>query len=283
MSEQSKQSKPEEQLIVREQVALETKEVPFKSLVCRPEEYSFRDGEDLSQKSLQSLADDIAANGLLSPLLTQEENGRQLVLNGNRRYGAMALLVEKKVAGWTPETLVKVQVMPAGTKKLEVLARAISANMFQKPLVGFGRARAAISLHREGMPNVQIAGIFDCNVKTIERNLSVATFPKFMQLVENHAIQFSTIASLLEKAKKAKNGSRVDELYAAIQWFAVNMDRKLRKESAAQVVRGGKPYAPEKLCAPGGTGKIADCRLGECLAQRRAAGRGRLGVVFRPS
>lgn len=99
MSEKSKQSKPEEQLVVREQVALESKEIPFEDLVCRPEEYSFRDGDDLSQKSLQSLADDIAANGLISPLLVQEENGKYLVLNGNRRYGAMSLLVEKQIAG----------------------------------------------------------------------------------------------------------------------------------------------------------------------------------------
>ena len=262
MSKDLEQSKPEEQLIVREQVALETKEVPFKSLVCRPEEYSFRDGEDLSQKSLQSLADDIAANGLISPLLTQEENGRQLVLNGNRRYGAMALLIEKQVLGWTPNTLVKVQVMPAGTKKLEQLARAIASNTFQKPLLGFGRARAALALHREGMPNVQIAGIFDCALVTIVRDLSVATFPKFMQLVEDHAVQFSTVASLLEKAKKAdrvddpkkadrvddpKKADRVDELYDAIQGFAVDKKRELQKESAAQVARGGKPYAPEKL------------------------------------
>ena len=261
MSEQSKQSKPEEQLIVREQVALETKEVPFKGLVCRPEEYSFRDDEDLSQKSLQSLADDIAANGLLSPLLTQEENGRQLVLNGNRRHGAMALLIEKHVAGWTPDTLVKVQMMPAGTKKMEVLARAISANIFQKPLSGFGRARAALALHREGMPNVQIAGIFDCNVKTIERDLSVATFPKFMQLVEDHAVQFSTAASLLEKARKA---DRVDELYDAIQGFAVDMKRKLQKESAAQAVRGRQAVCPGEALAPAVLGEIADCRLGEC-------------------
>jgi ParB-like chromosome segregation protein Spo0J len=253
MSEKSKQPKAEEKLLVREQVALETKEVPFESLVCRPEEYSFRDGDDLSQKSLQSLADDIAANGLISPLLVQEENGKYLVLNGNRRYGAMSLLVEKQIIGWTPKTLIKVQVMPAGTKKVEVLARAISANVYQKPLSGFGRARAALALHREGMPNVQIAAIFDCNVKTIERDLSMATFPKFMQLVEDHAIQFSTAASLLEKAKKAKKAgmaektNRVTELYDAIQGFAVDMKRKLQKESAAQVERGGKPYTEEKL------------------------------------
>ena len=253
MSEKSKQPKAEEKLLAREQVALETKEVPFDSLVCRPEEYSFRDSDDLSQKSLQSLADDIAANGLISPLLVQEENGKYLVLNGNRRYGAMSLLVEKQIIGWTPKTLIKVQVMPAGTKKVEVLARAISANVYQKPLSGFGRARAAMALHREGMPNVQIAGIFDCNVKTIERDLSMATFPKFMQLVEDHAIQFTTAASLLEKAKKAKKAgviekvNRVNELYDAIQGFAVDMKRKLQKESAAQVDRGGKPYTEEKL------------------------------------
>ena len=249
MSKESKQSKPEEQLIVREQVALETKEVPFKDLTCRPEEFSFRDNTDLSQKAIQSLADDIAANGLISPLLVQEENGRYLVLNGNRRYGALTILVEKQIAGWTPDTPVRVQVMPAGTKKVEVLARAISANVFQKPLSGFGRARAALALHREGMPNSQIAGIFDCNPVTIIRDLSVAVFPKFMQLVEDHAIQFSTAASLLEKAKKAKKEGkdRVDELYKALQGFAVDMDRKLRKESADQVARGGKPYTEEKL------------------------------------
>jgi hypothetical protein len=253
MSEKSKQPKAEEKLLAREQVALESKEIPFEDLVCRPEEYSFRDGDDLSQKSLQSLADDIAANGLISPLLVQEENGKYLVFNGNRRYGAMSLLVEKQIAGWTRRTLIKVEMMPAGTKKLEVLARAISANTFQKPLSGFGRARAALALHREGMPNVQIAGIFDCNVKTIERDLSVATYPKFMQLVEDHAIQFSTVASLLEKAKKAKKTgkaekpNRVDELYDAIQGFAVDKKRELQKESAAQVERGGKPYTEEKL------------------------------------
>ena len=128
---------------------------------------------------------------------------------------------------------------------LETVLRQWMATVLKLPASDTGRAKAAAALHCEGMPTSQIASIVNCSQKTVERDLVVATSPEFLQMVEKHYVQFSTLASLLDKAKKA-NPSRADDLYDAILEFVVKTKALLRRKDAAQIARSAKPMAEEK-------------------------------------
>ena len=184
-------------------------------------------------------------NGLTTPLLGVKKGTKVLVSDGHRRYSAMMLLVRKGTRGWTMDRLVRVVLMPADTSKVEILSRAISSNIQKQPFSGLGRALAAAALHHEGMPPAQIAGLFSVNVKTIDRDLSVASVPRAMGLVrDTHAIPFSTLATLVPKAQKA---GRLSELFDAIDDFAAWARGEFRKKNAELRATGDAELTGEKL------------------------------------
>ena len=230
--------------VSRQKVTTIAKEVPLGLLIWRPEEMGFRSEDELDSTAIGSLATDISITGVQSPLLVVEEADRLLVVNGHRRFAALQKLVAENVPGWTSTTLIRVDVLPANTSRLEMLARGISANVHQKALSGLGRAKAALALHKEGMPPVQIAGLLCVGEKSVQRDLSVAAFPRAIGFVKTHVIQFSTIAGLVEKAQKAK---RVDDLFDAIEEFAVDTRRTLRAKNAELRSRGANELTAEKL------------------------------------
>ena len=60
--------------------------VPFSKIVLRPEENSFRDKDDFTGSSINELAEDIVANGILTPFLCVENEDDTVVgLDGHRR------------------------------------------------------------------------------------------------------------------------------------------------------------------------------------------------------
>ena len=231
--------------IVRQDVEMVAMEVPLSSIMIEAETFSFREDGDLSDVTLASFADNIAVNGLTTPLLGVKRGTKVLISDGHRRYSAMMLLVRKGTRGWTMDRLIRVVLMPADTSKVEILARAISSNIQKQPFSGLGRALAAAALHHEGMPPAQIAGMFGVNVKTIDRDLSVASVPRAMGLVrDTHAIPFSTLATLVPKAQKF---GRLSELFDAIDDFATWARGEFRKKNAELRVSGDAELTGEKI------------------------------------
>ena len=237
--------KEKDEGIVRQDVEMVATEVPLGSLMIEAETFSFREDGDLSDKSLESLAANIAVNGLTTPPLGVKKGTKVLVTDGHRRFSAMMLLVRKGTRGWSLDRPVRVVIMPADTSKVEILARAISSNIQKQPFSGLGRALAAAALHHEGMPPAQIAGMFGVNVKTIDRDLSVASVPRAMGLVrDTHAIPFSSLATLVPKAQKA---GRLTELFDAIDDFATWARGECRKKNAELRVAGDAELTGEKV------------------------------------
>ena len=97
------------------------------------------------------------------------------------------------------------------------------------------------------MPAVQIAGIFGVSEKTIQRDLNVVLVPEAMTLVrDRHAVPFSTMASLVAKAKKDKNADqRLKDLFKAIGDFATNAEEEFKNENAERVASGDPELSQE--------------------------------------
>ena len=90
-----------------EHVETELQQIPLSSIVVRPEDFSFRDEDDLviSGDSLKSLGEDIKAHGgIHTPLQVQQfPDGRYLLVDGHRRFYALQAIVQERVEGFAPD------------------------------------------------------------------------------------------------------------------------------------------------------------------------------------
>ena len=198
-----------EKKFVREPVKTELLQIPFNDLTARPEDYAFRDEDDLVTKGdklkLKALSEDIATTrGIHTPILVrQQDDGKYLLLDGHRRYYATEILVNQGVDGFDRATLtMPANVIISEASELEMVARAVSANVQRQRFSGLGRIRAAIRLKQLGMPDAEIARILGVSESTINRDLIVGGDREIMDHIREHHITPSDAARLMGEADK---------------------------------------------------------------------------------
>jgi len=206
---QSTSSNPEKKF-TRQAVKTELHQVPFNDLTARPEDYAFRDDGDLAikgdQSKLKALSEDIATTrGIHTPILVrQQEDGKYLLLDGHRRYYATELLVNQGVDGFDRATLtMPANVITSEASELEMVARAVSANVQRQRYSGLGRIRAATRLKQLGMPDAEISRILGVSESTISRDLIVGGDDQIMDHIRQHHLTASDAARLMGEADNA--------------------------------------------------------------------------------
>jgi ParB-like chromosome segregation protein Spo0J len=209
--------------------------VPLNQIDDDPVNFAFRDDDELTDAGIKSLAEDIAVNGLTTPLLiAKRPNGRYLLINGHRRRRAILLNIKLGVAGFTDEMLVPVFVIDIGASELALVARAVSANVQQRSLSREGRQKAVVRLKHLGMPDKEIARCVGVSEQTVERDLALVKSGCMLAHVRDRNITGSQAALLV---KVAEDAGRMDDLCAAFaNWVDevkanIQAEQQRRKEA----------------------------------------------------
>jgi ParB-like chromosome segregation protein Spo0J len=102
----------------------------------RPDSYSFRDEDDLSENRLENLTEDVKSQrGIHTPLLVRVlPDGRFLLLDGHRRFTVLGILVRQQVEGFHADMLVPAVVITSDCTELDMLAMLASSNIQRQSL-----------------------------------------------------------------------------------------------------------------------------------------------------
>jgi len=189
---------------------------------------SYRDPDELSDESIAPLAEDILANGITTPVLAQElPDGKCMAHDGTRRLTAIALNIKQGAAGFSPEMLIPVHVLPASVSKAEVVKRAVASNVKRQGLSETGKVRAAVRMKALGMTNVEIGQVLGISATTVARLLILGTNSVWMGYAGNHDVTPSTAVNLLQIAEKAK---RVNDLNKAFDEWRTDTRQDIEAE-----------------------------------------------------
>jgi ParB-like chromosome segregation protein Spo0J len=217
-----------------EPVQTEVRKISFSAIQVDPDSNAYRDPEDFTDEAVKPLAEDIACNGLCTPLLVQELPGNVYLLhNGHRRYTAITSNIRQGIVGFSPEMPVPALVIVGNPGELATAARVIAANIQTKSFSALGRVRAAVRLKKLSMPEADIARCLAISEIQVSRDLALGESPKWMQHVREHDIAATTAATLI---KAGTDSERLDELEAAFgqwldqTWEAIYEEEARRKE-----------------------------------------------------
>ena len=98
-----------------EQVTTKLEYIPLNLIDDDPENFAFRDDDELTDAAINDLAEDIAVNGLTTPLLVAKRaNNRYLAINCHRRLRALRLNAKQGVVGFNEKMLVAANVIAEG-------------------------------------------------------------------------------------------------------------------------------------------------------------------------
>ena len=217
-----------------ESVQTDLRKILFSAIKVEPESNAYRDPEDFTEDALKPLAEDIARNGLCTPLLVQElPDDVYLLHNGHRRQAAITQNIRKGVVGFSPDMPLPALVIVGNPGELATAARAISANIQTQSFSALGRVRAGSRLKRLGMPEVEIARCLAISKSQLERDLALGENPTWMQHVADHEVAATTAAILI---KAGTDAERLDELQAAFDawldqtWEVIYEEETRRRE-----------------------------------------------------
>ncbi len=198
-------------------VVMKQRTVKFRDIQIDPAVNSYRDADELTEESITALAEDMLAHGLISPWLVQELTaGRYMGHDCNRRYTAFAFNVKRGAAGFTLDTEIPVQVLPAGASELAVVKRAVASNVQRQGLSDTGKVRATVRMKALGATNVEIGQVLAVSVTTVGRYITLGTNPVWMGYASNHDISYSTAVRLLQIAEAQQRVKDLTEVFD--QW-----------------------------------------------------------------
>lgn len=228
-----------------ETVKTEPCKIRYGAIVVRPEDYAFRDDSELRQEGetpLRHLSDDIKAQGgLNTPLLVKRmADGKHLLLDGHRRYFSIGMLISDGVQGFHHDMDLPANVIVSEVNELALVARSISANVQRQPLSPEGRLRAAIRLHRLGMPRKDIAQLFVVSPTQIDRDLTLAADEVMLAHVKAHCITATAAATVM---KLAADKGRLDEWKAVFEDWLAAAEREIEAESRQREEADDKPLS----------------------------------------
>jgi ParB-like chromosome segregation protein Spo0J len=237
--------------------------VRLSDFLLKPELYSHRDPEDLSDRErLKPLMDSLVTEGLQNPVeFSRDAKGRPVPTKGHRRISAMRQLAKENTPGFTEDMMVPaVEVLDATPQDL--LCRSVSDNVVRKNLTMGERIRAAKTLHEGGVEASRAAFALGYSTKQYLRDLRLAQQDWMLGHVEADSVGHTAAGSLLEAAEKA---GRVDDLRRHVDaWVAARKEElaatgKDKKVSSlltkglsdhwAELLREGKPL-DDKVAPP---------------------------------
>ncbi|MGA2619868.1 MAG: hypothetical protein ABSF26_19820 [Thermoguttaceae bacterium] len=220
-----------------EPLALELRQVEFRNIVTDAAANSYRDSDELSDEGVEPLAEDMAANGLITPWLAlAQPDGKYLAKDCHRRYRAVALNIKRGVRGFTPEMPIPVHVLPKETTELAATRRAVAANVQRQSLSDIGTIRAAVHLKRLGATNAEIGQTLGKSESTITRLVKLGTNSTWMQHVMDHHISFSTAIRLLQVGEETNRLPDLDNAFADwVRDTMVEIDAEDNRRRAADM------------------------------------------------
>lgn len=225
-----------------EAVELEFGQPPLSSIDCDFGAYSFRVEEELGDEAIKPLAEDIAVNGLITPLtVVKMPDGRFKCNNGHRRVKALWQLVSQGVDGFNPDMKVPAHIMVSGPSELAQVARAVAANVQQRTLSPEGRLKAVIRLKKLGMPNKDIARCVGKSESTVDRDLALARSGCMLDHIRDNDISGTDAAVLVKTAEKA---DRVDDLCEAFEGWCERTRALVEAEQRRREENDEEPLSP---------------------------------------
>jgi len=216
-----------------EGVQRELRQIPLSSIDMRPDDYSFRAEDDLTEGRLDNLVEDVKAQrGIHTPLLVRAlPDGRFLLLDGHRRFTVLGILVRHQVEGFHINMSVPAVVITSECSELDMLAMLASSNIQRKSLDAEGRQRLAYRLHREGMPKDQIAKLLGVSASTVDRDITLGADPRMMEHVRLNHIGATDAAKLV---KLARDKDRYDEFMEVFESWVDRVQEHLEEEAERQ-------------------------------------------------
>ncbi len=216
-----------------EGVQRELRQIPLSSIDMRPDDYSFRAEEDLTEGRLDDFLEDVKAQrGIHTPLLVRIlSDGRFLLLDGHRRFTVLGILVRQRVEGFHANMEVPAVVITSDCSELDMLAMLASSNIQRKSLDAEGRQWLAFRLHQEGMPKDQIAKLLGVSTSTVDRDVTLGADPRMMEHVRLNHIGATDAARLV---KLARDKDRYDEFMEEFERLVDQVQERLEEEAARQ-------------------------------------------------
>jgi len=211
-----------------EQVETKLVRVQLSSIVADYEGFAFRDASELTEDGLKPLREDIAVNGVTTPVLLAElPDGKYLLLNGHRRYTAIRQNVKQGVQGFTEDMLLPAYIIVLPCSELGQVSRAIAANIQQRTISAEGRQKAVLRLKKLGMPLKEIARLVGYSSSTVERDLALASSECMLAHVNEGNITGTAAATLV---KAAADANKTDELCEAFAHWVDDTQQMIEAE-----------------------------------------------------
>jgi len=274
-----------------ESVKTALRKISFSAIKVDSEANAYRDPEDFSDDALKPLAEDIAQNGLCTPVLVQElPDGAYLLHNGHRRHASIDYNIRKGVVRFSRDMELEAMVIVGNPGELATAARAIAANIQTKSFSALGRVRAGTRLKKLGMPEAEIARCLAISESQLTRDLALGENPKWMQHVRDHDVAATTAATLI---KAGKDAERLDDLEKAFDaWLdqtnlAICEEESRRRENDESSLTLSDKWAQKYLSREQVAAWMQALKSGEPLGQavfryralvRREKGRRRLEI-----
>jgi hypothetical protein len=163
------------------------------------DKYGHRETEELDKPALQSLIEDITENRQVTPILFTVINGKNVVLDGHRRFAAIGFMMESKVETWFPDPLVLVQEVVV-TDEVDRLVYSLNGNASGLPLSTLAKYRGAKALHEAHAQKERVQRVLHMSDTDLDRCYRLIHNEWMFQHIAAFDIGLSDANKLLEAA-----------------------------------------------------------------------------------
>ena len=202
-------------------------------LIMGPE-FQFRTGAT----DVKTLADNIARNGQIVPILTRAlDDGRFQLLGGNRRVAALKLLNQESVKALVLHTV--------SDREATSVARA--ENIDREPLTDWDRVTAVLHLVNQGISKDEVAKEFSVTKRTIERFMVVANAPpEFSKALQSGDV---SIHQAYEAIKRGVALSEITEGKRSVKFLRQVARSAASKQRQSHAIQAKLKFIPGKTPA----------------------------------
>jgi ParB/RepB/Spo0J family partition protein len=208
-------------------------ELKIDDLMMGPE-FQFRTGA----LDVKSLAENIARNGQIVPVLTRAlGDGRFQLLGGNRRVAALNLLGEK---------FVKALVLHAVSDR-HATSVALAENIDREPLTDWDRVSAVLHLVNQGISKDEVAKEFSVTKRTVERFMVVANAPpEFSKALQSGDV---SIHQAYEAIKRGVALAEITEGKRSVKFLRQVARNSASKQRSSPAIEAKLKFVPGKTSA----------------------------------
>lgn len=240
-AEMAKEKEPPAPLTRATRAETSAAKVRLSDFVVNRSRYSFRGDDEFKPTRLNPLKTSITTEGLQVPLeFYRDGQGRPVLIKGHRRAEALKQLAAENVPGFTADMEVDALEVVNATPEEHVL-RSLLDNLNREDLSAAARMRAAKVLHDNGIDPGRAAAALGISMKTLERDLRIASHSWMVQHIEDKSITAGDAYRLLEAAE---NKDHVGELKEDLDAWVAGKKLQIRKRELVQKARTGKELRP---------------------------------------